>query len=143
MKKEVNDLFCESAENIQSGSGLFDGISDLHISYGSEGLALLKSSSKISMARWNQIGMLLLDCGFEGVCGMSEKGKTVSFGSQHITLDLDGLKYTISPQSFFQGHWDLNRTVVSFLRKALQPLKGKRVHRSLCRRGQFFAPYRL
>jgi 23S rRNA (uracil1939-C5)-methyltransferase len=140
MKEEINDLFAKAREIYKSSPALFDGISDLHISHGSEGLALLKSSTKISMARWNQIGMLLLDAGFEGVCGMSEKGRTVSFGSEHITLDLDGLEYTISPQSFFQGHWDLNRTVVRFLRKTLQPLKGKRVIDLYAGGGNFSLP---
>jgi 23S rRNA (uracil1939-C5)-methyltransferase len=140
MKEEVNDLFAKAREIYKAYPALFDGISDLHISYGNEGLALLKSSSKISMARWNQIGMLLLDSGYAGVCGVSEKGRTVSFGSAHMTLDLDGLKYTISPQSFFQSHWDLNRTVVRFLRKTLLPLKGKRVIDLYAGGGNFSLP---
>ena len=140
MKKEVNDLFSKAREVYKTSQGLFDGISDLHISYGSEGLALLKATSKISMARWNQIGMLLLDAGFEGVCGVSEKGKTVTFGSEFVSLDLDGLKYTISPQSFFQSHWDLNRTVVRFLRETLQPLRKKRVIDLYAGGGNFSLP---
>jgi len=127
MKVEVNTLFSKAREIYKASPDLFDGVSDLHISYGDVGLALLKSGGKISMARRNQIGMLFLDAGFEGVCIMSEKGKMVNYGGEHIPIGLDGLKYTVSSRSFFQGHWDLNRTVVGFLRQALHPLNGKRV----------------
>ena len=127
MKMEINVLFAKTREIYKDSQALFEGISDLHISYGNVGSALLKSISKISMARQKQIGMLFLDAGFEGVCIISEQGKIVNFGSEHISLGLDGLKYTVSPRSFFQGHWDLNGKVVSFLRQMLHPLKGKRV----------------
>ena len=140
MKEELNNLFSKAREIYKSSQGLFEGITDLHISFGCEGLALLKASTKISMARWNQIGMLLLDAGFEGVRGISEKSKTVSFGSEQITLDLDGLKYSVSPQSFFQGNWELNRTVVKFLRNTLQPLKKKRVIDLYAGGGNFALP---
>jgi 23S rRNA (uracil1939-C5)-methyltransferase len=126
MKAEVNSLFWKAREIYKASPTLFNGVSDLHISYGDAGLALLKSS-KISMARQKQIGTLFLEAGFEGVCIMAEKNSMVNFGSEHISIGLDGLKYTVSARSFFQGHWDLNRTVVSFLRQMLYPLKGKRV----------------
>ena len=140
MRPEVNDLFSKAREVYRNAQSLFEGISDLHVSYGSEGLALLKSTSKISMARWNQIGMLLLDAGFEGVCGISEKGKTVRFGSEYVSLTMNGLKYTISPQSFFQSHWELNRTVVEFLRDVLKPLRKKRVIDLYAGGGNFSLP---
>jgi 23S rRNA (uracil1939-C5)-methyltransferase len=127
MKTEVNALFAKAREIYKDSPRLFDGVSELHISYGNVGSALLKSVSKLSMARQKQIGMLFLDAGFEGVCVMSENRKIVNFGSEHISLGLDGLKYIVSPRSFFQGHWDLNVAVVRFLRQTLHPLKGKRV----------------
>jgi 23S rRNA (uracil1939-C5)-methyltransferase len=127
MRSEVNDLFSKAREILRNSPGLFEGISDLHISYGDEGLALLKSTAKLSVARRNQIGMLFLESGFEGVSIISEKTKMVNFGTEYIPIGLDGLKYTVSSRSFFQGHWDLNRTVVRFLRQTFHPLKGKRV----------------
>jgi 23S rRNA (uracil1939-C5)-methyltransferase len=127
MKTEVNALFAKAREICKDSPSLFDGVSELHISYGNVGSVLLKSVSKLSMARQKQIGMLFLDAGFEGVCVMSESRKIANFGREHISLGLDGLKYTVSPRSFFQGHWDLNVAVVKFLRQTLHPLKGKRV----------------
>ena len=127
MKTEVNALFAKAREIYKDSPSLFDGVSELHISYGNVGSVLLKSVSNLSTARQKQIGMLFLDTGFKGVCVMSEKGKIVNFGDEHISLGLDGLKYTVSPRSFFQGHWDLNVAVVSFLRQTLHPLEGQRV----------------
>jgi 23S rRNA (uracil1939-C5)-methyltransferase len=127
MKTEVNSLFAKAREIYKASPGLLDGVSELHISYGNVGSALLKFSSRLSATRQRQIGMLFLEAGFEGVCVMSEKEKMLNFGSEHISIGLDGLEYTVSPRSFFQGHWDLTGTVVGFLRHTLQPLKGKRV----------------
>ena len=42
-------------------------------------------------------------------------------------FDLNGLLYTVSPWTFFQAHWSLNRKVVALIASELVPLEGKRV----------------
>ncbi len=127
MRPEVNTLFSRAREIHKSSPGLLDGISDMHISCGDEGLAMLKSSARITTVRLKQIGKAFMGEGFEGICIKSEKNRVTAFGREHSPIGLDGLKYTISPRSIFQGHWELNKTVVNYLREALHPLKGKRV----------------
>ncbi len=127
MRDEVNALYTSARHIYKASPKLFEGVSDIHISYGDGGLALLKYCTRMSEGRMKQIGALLLKAGFEGVCITSEKNKGISLGSENVPLGLDGLKYTISPRSFFQGHWDLNKAIVSFLKQSLRPLKNKRV----------------
>jgi 23S rRNA (uracil1939-C5)-methyltransferase len=141
MNKEVNDLFSKAREVYQSSPALFDGISEFHISSGNEGLAFLKSTTKISTARWNQIGMLLLEAGFGGVSGTSGNGKTVTFGNEHMTLELEGLKYTVSARSFFQSNWSLNQTLVRYILKSMQPIAKKRVIDLYSGAGNFSLPF--
>ena len=127
MKSGVNALFGESKKIYRDSPKLFGGISDLYISSGDDGLALLKSSSGMSMARSKQIGKLFLEAGFQGVCISIGKDSKVSFGKEYTTIDFNGIRYNISPRSSIQGNWDLSRSVVSFLRQTLHSLKGKRV----------------
>jgi 23S rRNA (uracil1939-C5)-methyltransferase len=141
VNKEVNDLFTRAREVYKKSRGLFDGISDFHISCGDEGLAFLKSTTKISTARWNQIGMLLLEAGFGGVSGTSGNDKIVTFGNEYITLDLDGLKYTVSPRNFFQSNWSLNQTLVRYILKSMQPIAKKRVIDLYSGSGNFSLPF--
>jgi 23S rRNA (uracil1939-C5)-methyltransferase len=143
MNNEVNHLFSKAREVYKSSRTLFDGISEFHISCGDEGLAFLKSTTKISTARWNQIGMLLLEAGFGGVSGTSGNGKVVTFGSEHMTLELEGLKYTVSPLSFFQSNWHLNQTLVRFILKSMQPISKKRVIDLYSGAGNFSLPFAL
>lgn len=141
MHKDVNDLFSRAREVYKTARGLFEGISEFHITCGDEGLACLKATTKISTARWNQIGMLLLEAGFGGVCGTSGNGKTVNFGNEHITLELEGLKYTVSSSSFFQSNWELNKTLVGYILKIMQPIIKKRVIDLYSGAGNFSLPF--
>ena len=85
--------------------------------------------------------MLLLEAGFGGVSGTSGNGKVVTFGSEHMTLELEGLKYTVSPLSFFQSNWRLNQTLVRFILKSMQPITKKRVIDLYSGAGNFSLPF--
>ncbi|MBI3592517.1 MAG: class I SAM-dependent RNA methyltransferase, partial [Nitrospirae bacterium] len=54
--------------------------------------------------------------------------------------NLENLKYTISPMSFFQSHWKLNQAVVKFVKDNLQPLRGCRVLDLYSGAGNFSLP---
>jgi 23S rRNA (uracil1939-C5)-methyltransferase len=85
--------------------------------------------------------MLLLEAGFGGVSGTSGNGKVVSFGSEHMTLELEGLKYTVSPRSFFQSNWKLNQTLVGYILQSMQPITKKRVIDLYSGAGNFSLPF--
>jgi len=141
MSTQVNSLFAKAREVYRSARALFDGISEFHISSGDTGLAFLKSTTKISTARWNQIAMLLLEAGFGGVSGTSGNGKSVSFGNELMTLDLEGLRYSVSARSFFQSNWDLNKALVRYILTSMQPLVKKRVIDLYSGAGNFSLPF--
>ncbi len=66
-----------------------------------------------------------------------------SLGKDYITLDLNGLRYTVTPWSFFQSHWDLNRKVVKMVLEKLTPFEGKRVLDLYAGAGNFSLPLSL
>ena len=56
-----------------------------------------------------------------------ENKKVLSYGKSYITLDLDNLKYTLSPKSFLQSNWELNQSAIRCVKSGLQFMKGKKV----------------
>lgn len=78
----------------------------------------------------------LLETGISGIA--FENGD--SFGRDYITLDLNGLKYTVTPWSFFQGHWSLNKKAVELVANKLSPLEGKRILDLYAGAGNFSLP---
>ena len=76
--------------------------------------------------------------GFSGIA--FETGE--STGRDYIRLDLNGLQYTVTPWSFFQAHWELNRKVVELIVNELQPLEGLKVLDLYAGAGNFPCPWR-
>ncbi|HBG92965.1 MAG TPA: hypothetical protein DDX12_05780 [Nitrospiraceae bacterium] len=74
--------------------------------------------------------------GFSGIA--FETGE--STGRDYIRLDLNGLQYTVTPWSFFQAHWNLNRKVVELIVNELQPLENMRVLDLYAGAGNFSLP---
>jgi 23S rRNA (uracil1939-C5)-methyltransferase len=74
--------------------------------------------------------------GFSGIA--FETGE--STGRDYIRLDLNGLQYTVTPWSFFQAHWNLNRKVVEVIVNELQPLENMRVLDLYAGAGNFSLP---
>lgn len=112
MIKEINLLLKQL-----SGTKL-TGIKEIHISYGDSAVALIKPKTFTE-----DLEKTLMDAGISGIA--FENGESV--GKDYIRLDLNRLQYTITPWSFFQSHWDLNKKVVELMISELLPLEGLKV----------------
>src|SRR5271169_6861684 len=115
---------------------------EIHISFGNEAIALLKTSHSAGMAGidLNKLARDFLENGFSGIVIQLPDRKALKLGKQYLTLDLEGLIYTVSPLSFFQSHWSLNQAIVGFLKSALQPLKGQKIMDLCSGAGNFSLP---
>lgn len=123
---ELNRLFIA----IKSSVALH-GITDLHIAAGTDAVAYIKGESLTE-----RVPERLIEAGLHGV--VDDKG--VSVGAGFTEFDLNGLRYRVSPLTFFQSHWSLNRKVVEFLVTQLQPLQGKSVLDLYAGAGNFSLP---
>ena len=135
MIKEIN-LLIKKLKNINPPSppftkGGLGGIKEIHISYGDTANALVKSRLAAE-----DVEELLSGAGFSGIA--FESGE--STGRDYIRLDLNGLQYTVTPWSFFQAHWELNRKVVELIVNELQPLENLRILDLYAGAGNFSLP---
>jgi 23S rRNA (uracil1939-C5)-methyltransferase len=142
MIPEINGLLSGFSRLLKADRDLFRGISELHITYGDSGLALLKAGDYRGPDT-DRAAHALLAAGFGGVCVEYRRGRPLQLGARHTAFDLGGLRYNVSPQSFFQGHWELNRRVVALVTEELGPLAGKRVIDLYAGAGNFSLPLAL
>lgn len=126
LREEINLLFGRIRER-----GLGAGLSHIHIALGDAAIALLKG---------NEAGADLvegfMEAGFSGVA----VNDAPAAGEAFTTFDLNGLRYTVSPWTFFQAHWELNRLVAKHLADELSPLDGKRILDLYAGAGNFSLP---
>jgi len=106
------------------------GVKEIHVIAGDTIAVLIKG--KIS----EDLAQRLLNTGISGIA--FENGDPL--GKDYITLDLNGLKYTVTPWSFFQSHWHLNRKVVETVVKKLAFLEEKRILDLYAGAGNFSLP---
>lgn len=125
MIKEINRIVKELNNRKLSG------IKEIHISCGDAANALIKSKLATE-----DIEKIMSGVGFSGIA--FETGE--STGRDYIRLDLNGLQYTVTPWSFFQAHWNLNRKVVELIINELQPLENMRVLDLYAGAGNFSLP---
>jgi 23S rRNA (uracil1939-C5)-methyltransferase len=141
MVREINDLLSGVSILLKSDKRIFQGISELHITYGDNGIALMKTGAKIAgKPELTELLPRLMDIGFKGVCVEFENRKPEYTGSHHTTFDLNGLKYGVSQQTFFQSHWELNCRLVKLVSEGLQPLAGKMIIDLYSGAGNFTLP---
>jgi 23S rRNA (uracil1939-C5)-methyltransferase len=128
-------------EGLKKTRGILAGmdIKELHLACNDGTVALVKTRGA-SKAGWNSIADAFLRSGFSGLVVELENKRLFNYGQGSLAFDLLGLEYTVSPASFFQGHWSLNQTVVRFLCDALQPLEGKIVLDLYAGAGNFSLP---
>lgn len=133
MIKEINLLLNKLKDPFISplGKGGIKRGWEIHISYGDTAVALIKAKSLTE-----DIENLLMSRGFSGIA--LENGESI--GKDYIRLDLNGLQYTITPWSFFQAHWELNKKVVELVVNELQPLEGMRILDLYAGAGNFSLP---
>lgn len=143
MTPEIKEYFLKAKRLITDF-----GIKEIHISYGSYATAFIKASTYHSYLNKGKVGgaasldklaKMLMDSGFCGIV-IDSGTKIFKYGSPYITLDLEGMRYTISPMSFFQSHWKLNQRVVRFIKERLQHLNGKKVLDLYSGAGNFSLP---
>jgi 23S rRNA (uracil1939-C5)-methyltransferase len=126
MKQEINDIFQKIKEN-----DLAHNLSEMHIALGDTPVALLrgKDYDESLFDRFTEIGL-------SGIA----YNDSIAYGGAYTGFDMNGLRYTVSPWTFFQSHWSLNRKLLDFLIEKLIPLEGKRVLDLYAGAGNFSIP---
>lgn len=120
----INDLLLKLKEiNLRDAK-------ELHVISGDSLSILIKGSIR------EDIVQAIADSGVSGIA--FDNGDSI--GKDYITLDLEGLKYTVTPWGFFQGHWSLNERVISLILERLSPLENKRVLDLYSGAGNFSLP---
>lgn len=135
MSEKVNKLFINTKRMLTEMRS-----EEIHISAGETATVLLKISEGTMSGADERISDKLLQYGFEGV--IIQKGKTSfkSWGQAFTILELDGIKYTVSPLSFFQANWPVNLKVLKEIIDMLDPLKDKRIIDLYSGAGNFILP---
>lgn len=109
------------------------GVKEISVASGDTAVILVRGSMT------DEVTQALLGGGLSGIA--FENGDSV--GKDYIILDLNGLKYSVTPWSFFQSHWRLNRDVVDIVVGGLSPLEDKRVLDLYAGAGNFSLPLSL
>jgi 23S rRNA (uracil1939-C5)-methyltransferase len=106
------------------------GVKELHVSSGDTMALLIKGT----VAEDTLQGFM--ESGISGIA--FENGDSV--GKDYVTLDLNGLRYSVTPWSFFQSHWSLNKEVVAEVIRQLAPTGQTRVLDLYAGAGNFSLP---
>ncbi len=133
MVDEINEAFINAKRLLKNTDA-----SELHICRGDKNLALIKVPSS-TRHTWKDISKDLLDAGFQGVRVEIEGKQPLLFGAAKLNLELDGIKYSVSAESFFQANWSLNRALVDLVLESLKPV-GKAVLDLYAGAGNFSLP---
>ncbi len=126
LKRGINELLKKIKEQ-----DLGRNLSEIHVALGDTPVVLLKGKECDAAVFEKFIAI--------GVSGIAY-GDTLSYGGAYAGFDLNGLRYTVSPGTFFQSHWDLNRKVVNFVLDSKAPWEGKRVLDLYAGAGNFSIP---
>lgn len=137
MAPEVNAMLARAR-------GLIKGLDvrELHISCGEGPVALVRVGEG-SKSGWDRLADSMLGCGFAGVFVETGRKKALKYGRGFTTFGLGGLSYTVSPMSFFQSNWGVNRDLVRAVVDGLGPLDGKTVLDLYSGAGNFSLPISL
>jgi 23S rRNA (uracil1939-C5)-methyltransferase len=117
-------------EYLQGAHSILKGVKaqEFHVTGSSELIARLITKKKaFSQKESERLGRKLMDSGLSGLVIERGREELLCLGKTHVSLDLSGLRYTVSPMSFVQSNWRLNQEVVKKVGEVLAPLKSKRV----------------
>jgi len=106
------------------------GVRELHVSSGDSMSLLIKGTAAEDTLQG------FMERGISGIA--FENGD--SMGKDYVTLDLNGLKYSVTPWSFFQSHWSLNREVVAEMIRELTSMGPTRILDLYAGAGNFALP---
>jgi 23S rRNA (uracil1939-C5)-methyltransferase len=126
MDQEINTLL----QKIKETDGVRN-LSEIHVAAGDSSVVFLKGRG-YDRGLSDEYGKI----GFAAVMFDDSEAAEGAF----TVFDLNGLKYTVSPRTFFQAHWGLNRKVVDFIVQQLSPLSGKKVLDLYAGAGNFSLP---
>jgi 23S rRNA (uracil1939-C5)-methyltransferase len=126
MIDRINELLQRIKEN-----RLASGLKEIHLSIGESAAALLKGVG-VDTHRSEAFREI-------GIASVAANDALIE-GSGTVLFDLNGLKYTVSPWTFFQAHWSLNLKVAEFIAALAAPLEGKKVLDLYAGAGNFSLP---
>lgn len=136
MAEEINEYF-HKARMLLKGFH----VEEVYIVSGNRCMALIKTPTRArSKKDWDTLALAFLDAGFSALFIEVADKKILRYGESYVTLNLENLKYTISPMSFFQSNWKLNQKVVKLVKNNLVPLKGKKILDLYAGAGNFSLP---
>ena len=134
---EINSYYQKAREIIR----LNKIITELHIVSGDSAVALVKLSTSQGIAPdLEQLAVQFIDAGFSGIIMENKERESFGYGRTYSTLDLAGLKYSVSPSCFFQSNWKLNVQLVDHIKHALAPLEDKDILDLFAGSGNFSLP---
>jgi 23S rRNA (uracil1939-C5)-methyltransferase len=136
MADDINRYLSKARGLIQD-----EGIRELHITSGDKAAALLKVDDAFPQrVDMNNLASRFEEAGFSGLSIETSGGIMLDFGEPYITLEIDDLKYSVSPQSFLQSNWSMNLSMIRLIKEGLQPLKDKRILDLYSGAGNFTLP---
>jgi 23S rRNA (uracil1939-C5)-methyltransferase len=135
MKEEINGCYSKARELLRDVDA-----KGMDISCGSGEVVALIKGARGDRAGLDELADSFIRIGFSGIFILLEGGKLLKYGKEYITLDLSGLKYTVSPMSFFQSNWELDQALVKLVVERLGPLHGKTVLDLYSGAGNFSLP---
>ncbi len=109
------------------------GVREAHVSSGDTITVLIKGHLD------EDTGQQMLQSGVSGIA--FENGDSV--GKDYVTLPFFDLKYSVTPWSFFQSNWSLNKDLVALVKEKLSPLEDKRILDLYAGAGNFALPLSL
>ncbi len=126
MKDEINGLL----KNMK-GLALAQGVREVHLCVGDTAAVLLRCDDEqvCVSERFRSIGISSIAC-----------NDTLTEGAGYVGFNLLGLKYTVSPWTFFQAHWSLNAEVAETIAQAAAPLTNSTVLDLYAGAGNFSLP---
>ncbi len=134
MAKGINDYFRETKDKLKGFA-----VKEMHITRGDRLTVLIKVTERaVSGADLDKLASRFPDPA--GLLIETADKKVFAYGGPFITLDLENLKYTVSPMSFFQSHWEMNRLLAGLIKEKIQPLKNKRILDLYAGAGNFSLP---